>query len=245
MFYIKRRWPIWQNEDRRAKEWYAWKRKDNGKAESSSGIRKTATPSSAIMIFTESREYWRFFASILRLNRKWVISFRTRHIYMTVVSSLFEDAVVLDRVSPIISGEHSEWLGCKHCLIFAAFLASLYDWRKFIGLENSMSSVLSMQHFLYFKPLPQGHGSFLPIFFAHSIFTSKKLAAKYPYFAALVCGQNRKFGPSDRDRTCGLMVPKRHRKVLSAYMGFFQPFSLRNQCSSALLSAYVPSTPKR
>lgn len=137
-------------------------------------------------------------------------------------------------------------MGCKHCLIFAAFLASLYDWRKFIGLENSMSSVLSMQHFLYFKPLPQGHGSFLPIFFAHSIFTSKKLAAKYPYFAALVCGQKRKFGPSDsRDRTCGLMVPKRHRKVLSAYMGFFQPFSLRNQCSSALLSAYVPSTPKR
>lgn len=40
------------------------------------------------------------------------------------------------------------------------------------------------------------------------------------------CGQNRRFGPSDRDRTCGLMVPNhprsqlRHTRILFDFFGF-------------------------
>ena len=52
-------------------------------------------------------------------------------------------------------------------------------------------------------------------------------------------------GRSRETRTPGLSILKRYRKVFSAYRGFFQHFLLGKPCSSALLSAYIPSTPKR
>ena len=55
----------------------------------------------------------------------------------------------------------------------------------------------------------------------------------------------RNFGPSDRDRTCGLMVPNGPMKAISTKNSFFRPFPLGKPRSSALLSPLFPSAPKR
>jgi len=52
-------------------------------------------------------------------------------------------------------------------------------------------------------------------------------------------------GPSDRDRTCGLMVPNAFMMALSAENGFFRPFPPGKPRSSALPSPLFPSAPKR
>ena len=53
------------------------------------------------------------------------------------------------------------------------------------------------------------------------------------------------FGPSDRVRTCGLMVPNGPMKAISAKNSFFRPFPLGKPRSSALPSPLFPSAPKR
>lgn len=56
---------------------------------------------------------------------------------------------------------------------------------------------------------------------------------------------NTRYGPSDRVRTCGLMVPNGPMKAISAKNSFFRPFPLGKPRSSALLSPLFPSAPKR
>ena len=56
---------------------------------------------------------------------------------------------------------------------------------------------------------------------------------------------NTRYGPSDRDRTCGLMVPNEPTRAISAKNNFFRPFPLGKLCSSPLLCPLFPSAPKR
>ena len=69
-------------------------------------------------------------------------------------------------------------------------------------------------------------------------------AAKYPYFAAFVCGRIRKFGRSDRIRTCGIDVPNKSAPIFCLIYRAFRGSPVQKRCFRVLLSTLFPHSPK-